>query len=83
MPQHDDTEFKKMLRGDSYKALDPYIRHIAEQQAAKVAVINTEVNGERRNGLLKDLCNIEPASRVIVAPPFFCEYVCHMSTFFR
>lgn len=70
-----------MLRSESYHAGDPYIRKVADEQAVRLDEINAEADVARRSALLKDFFKVEgdeaekKAARVVIVPPFFCEYV--------
>lgn len=83
----DTTEFERMLKCESYHAGDPYIRKIADEQSVKLDEINAEVDVARRSSLLKDFFTVEgdeaekKKARVIIVPPFFCEYVSALGEF--
>ncbi|KAF4569484.1 putative O-acetyl transferase [Pleurotus pulmonarius] len=76
----DTTEFERMMKCESYHAGDPYIRKVADEQAVKLNEINAEADVARRSALLKDFFKVEGdeteknKARVIIVPPFFCEY---------
>ncbi|MDX2230166.1 MAG: sugar O-acetyltransferase [Leptolyngbyaceae cyanobacterium bins.349] len=73
------TEREKMLADEPYRAFDPELNRMSARAEALLYEFNTSSPNEvkRRRELIHTLLGGH-GTNVVVKPPFFCDYGCHI-----
>jgi len=73
------TEREKMLADEPYRAFDPELSQMSAQAEALLHEFNATLSAEakKRRVLLHSLLGAM-GTNVVIKPPFFCDYGCHI-----
>jgi maltose O-acetyltransferase len=66
------SEKSKMLAGEPYDAMDPELREDRDRAHSLCRDLNWAKAEDERQAIVRDL--IGPSLRLVVTPPFFCDY---------